>query len=85
VAFSGLLILVGGACVILGCAPVWFGVLCIELFLVPVTLMMHNFWMEKDPMGRINQRVNFEKNVALAGAALMLLAIPQPWSLSLTW
>jgi putative oxidoreductase len=85
VMFSGLLILVGGACIVLGCAPTWFGVLCIELFLVPVTLLMHNFWIEKDPMGRINQRVNFEKNVALAGAALMLLAIPQPWPISLAW
>ena len=80
---SGLLILAGGLCVVLGCAPEWVGVVCIELFLVPVTFLMHNFWVETDAMGRINQRVNFEKNVALAGAALMLLAIPEPWHLSL--
>jgi hypothetical protein len=36
-------------------------------------------------MGRINQRVNFEKNLALAGAALLLLAVPQPWPISLQW
>jgi len=27
--------------------------------------------------------VNFTKNVALLGAALTLLAIPQPWTVSL--
>jgi uncharacterized membrane protein YphA (DoxX/SURF4 family) len=85
VAFSGLLIIVGGLCIVLGCSPAWFGVLCIELFLVPVTFMMHTFWSETDPMGRINQRVNFEKNVALAGAALMFLMIPEPWAIGLQW
>jgi uncharacterized membrane protein YphA (DoxX/SURF4 family) len=85
VVVSGLLILVGGACIVLGCSPAWFGVLCIELFLVPVTFMMHNFWAETDQMARINQRVNFEKNAALAGAALMFLTIPEPWAISLLW
>lgn len=81
---SGLLVFVGGFCIILGCVPA-FGVACIVLFLVPVTWFMHKFWVETDQMGRINQRVNFEKNVALLGGALMLLAISQPWPLSLGW
>jgi len=29
------------------------------------------------------EMVNFMKNLALMGAALMMLAIPQPWPLSL--
>jgi hypothetical protein len=33
-------------------------------------------------MQQINQRVNFQKNLALMGAALMLLAIPRPWPFS---
>ena len=56
--------------------------LCIVVFLVPVTFMMHAYWQETDPMQRINQRVNFQKNIALLGAALMLLMIPRPWALS---
>ena len=82
---SGLLIFIGGLCVVFGCAPTWFSVVCIELFLVPVSLTMHAFWKETDMMGRINQRVNFEKNLALAGAALILLAVPQPWPFSVQW
>jgi hypothetical protein len=34
-------------------------------------------------MQGINQRVNFQKNLALLGAALMMLMISRPWPLSL--
>jgi uncharacterized membrane protein YphA (DoxX/SURF4 family) len=78
---SGLLIIVGGICIIVGCRPE-LGVLCVLVFLVPVTFMMHAYWQETDPMQQINQRVNFQKNIALLGAALMLLVIPRPWPLS---
>jgi putative oxidoreductase len=83
VMFSGLLIIIGGLSVILG-YHVRIGLACIMLFLAPVTLLMHNYWVETDMMQRINQRVNFQKNVALFGAALMMLMIPRPWVLSLT-
>ena len=78
---SGLLIIIGGLCIVIGCSPE-VGVLCIVVFLVPVTFMMHAYWQETDPMQQINQRVNFQKNLALLGAALLLLAIPRPWPLS---
>jgi putative oxidoreductase len=81
VMLSGLLIIVGGLSVIVGYHP-WVGLLCIMLFLVPVTFLMHNYWVETDMMQRINQRVNFQKNVALLGAALMMLALSKPWPLS---
>ena len=79
---SGLLITVGGLLVILGW-HVRIGLACIVMFLVPVTFLMHNYWAEKDMMQTINQRVNFQKNLALLGAALMMLMIPRPWPLSL--
>src|SRR5213083_1749018 len=73
---SGLLIIIGGLLVILGW-HVRIALACIVVFLVPVTFLMHNYWIETDMMQRINQRVNFQKNVALLGAALMLLAVPK--------
>jgi putative oxidoreductase len=82
VIFSGLLIIAGGLSVMLG-YHVGIGLACIMLFLVPVTLLMHNYWVETDMMAGINQRVNFQKNVALFGAALMMLLMPKPWPLSL--
>jgi putative oxidoreductase len=78
---SGLVIIAGGASVILGW-HVRIGLACIVLFLLPVTLLMHNYWVETDMMPRINQRVNFQKNIALLGAALMMLMIARPWPLS---
>ena len=81
VVISGLLIIVGGLSVIVG-YHVWLGLACIMLFLVPVSFLMHNYWVETDMMQRINQRVNFQKNIALLGAALMMLMIPKPWPLS---
>jgi uncharacterized membrane protein YphA (DoxX/SURF4 family) len=80
--FSGLLIIIGGLCIVLGCRPE-IGVLCIVVFLVPVTFMMHAYWQETDMMQGINQRVNFQKNIALLGAGLLILFIPRPWPLSL--
>jgi hypothetical protein len=47
--------------------------------------MMHRFWADKDPQAKINNLVNFQKNVALLGAALLLLFIPQPWPMSLSF
>jgi uncharacterized membrane protein YphA (DoxX/SURF4 family) len=78
---SGLLILFGGLSIVLGYYP-YIGVLSLSLFLVPVTLMMHRFWEEKGD-SRMSQMSNFLRNIALLGAALMLLQIPLPWVYSL--
>jgi putative oxidoreductase len=79
---SGVLLVLGGLSVLLGVRPKW-GVLCLALFLIPVSLAMHNYWADKDPAMRQNNEIQFHKNLALLGAALTLLAIPEPWPLSL--
>jgi hypothetical protein len=55
------------------------------LFLIPVSVTMHNYWADKDPQTRQTNEIQFHKNVALLGAALALLAIPEPWPLSLNY
>jgi len=40
-------------------------------------------WAVTDPAARQMDAVMFKKNMALLGAAWMLLLIPQPWPLSL--
>jgi uncharacterized membrane protein YphA (DoxX/SURF4 family) len=79
---SGLLILIGGLSIITGFQPV-IGIIAIVLFLIPVSLMMHNFWAIEDEQESMVQMTNFLKNMALLGSALMFLAIPQPWPFSL--
>jgi uncharacterized membrane protein YphA (DoxX/SURF4 family) len=57
------------------------GIAAIVLFLAPVTYYMHPFWKEVGPE-RVNDSMNFLKNLALLGSALMFAAIPRPWAAS---
>lgn len=82
VAGTGCLLLLGGASMLLGFHPT-IGVIVLALFLVPISLMMHNFWAAKDPQTRMNDMINFQKNVAILGLLLMTLLIPRPWPISL--
>lgn len=79
---SGVLLFAGAASVITGVAPA-FGVAALALFLVPVTLTMHAFWRITDAAARGDEALNFVKNVALLGATLAFLMVPQPWPLAL--
>lgn len=79
---GGILLLVGGAGVVLGAFVPW-AVLALAVFLVPVTFKMHAYWKVVDPMAKMGDRVNFWKNLALLGAALSLLAISAPWPYAL--
>lgn len=83
VALSGLLILLGGASVLLGAWPV-VGCTLIALFLLGVSPRMHNFWAITDPNQKMADMINFTKNTALLGAALALMYVPQPWPFSVT-
>jgi putative oxidoreductase len=78
VVLSGLLIFLGGISVVLGLWP-RIGLILILIFLALVTPKMHNFWTLSDPNQRMAEQVNLMKNLALFGAALLLLAI---WPLS---
>jgi putative oxidoreductase len=44
-------------------------------FLVPTAVLMHGFWKESDGQAKQMEQVQFFKDVALAGAALMLFAL----------
>jgi len=79
---TGLLLLFGGLGMLLGAYTQW-AVLLIALFFIPVSFKMHNFWAISDPQAKMPEMVNFMKNMALMGAALMMLAIPMPWAFSI--
>ena len=65
-----------GGMILLGAISVAFGVwgdlgsLLLALFLFPTALLMHAFWKETDPMGKQMEMVQFNKDIALTGAAL---------------
>lgn len=79
---TGLMLFLGGLSIVLGIYP-FVGVVLLVAFLLPVSLMMHDFWKLEDPQTRMADKINFLRNMAFLGAVLMLLAIPSPWPLSL--
>jgi putative oxidoreductase len=68
---AGITALLGGLSILLGYHAKLGGWL-IVLFLVPVTLTMHNFWAVQDPMQAQMQMIMFMKNVSMLGAALII-------------
>lgn len=74
VPLTGLMILVGGLSVVLG---FWadLGALLLAAFLVVSAFMMHNFWTIEDAQAKQNESISFFKNLALAGAALIIFVM----------
>ena len=71
VPFSGVMALAGGVSVLLGYRTK-IGAWVLVLFLIPVTVMLHNFWAVKDPMMAQMQLAMFMKNISMMGAALLI-------------
>lgn len=55
-------------------AGIWadLGALMLAVFLVPTAFAMHRFWAVTDPETKMNEQISFNKDLSLAGAALML-------------
>lgn len=77
---SGAALAVGGASIILGLKP-QLGTLAILGFLATVSPVMHDFWTHVDPQQKQAEMINFSKNMALLGAALVMAGLEE-WPLS---
>lgn len=79
VPLSGIIAFLGGLSILLG-IKAKCGAWLIVLFLVPVTLMMHQFWgIDQSAAG--TQYLFFVKNLSMLGAALLITQVgPGPWS-----
>jgi len=71
VPLSGIIALLGGFSVLLG-FQTKIGAWLLVIFLVPVTVMMHNFWSVSDPMALQIEKAMFLKNVTMLGGALLI-------------
>jgi putative oxidoreductase len=81
VALSGIPLIIGGTSLLLGIKPKW-GALAIVGFLAGVSPVMHDFWNSEDPQQSENDKIAFMKNLALAGGALALMGVEEPWEAS---
>jgi uncharacterized membrane protein YphA (DoxX/SURF4 family) len=75
---SGGVLILGGASILLGVKPK-YGAAALAGFLLGISPVMHDFWTVADPNQRMNEMVNFTKNLALAGGALALMGLEEPW------
>ena len=78
---TGVALIAGGTSILLGIKPK-FGAAAIAGFLAGVSPVMHDFWRIEDPQQRMNEMINFSKNVALIGSALSLMGVDEPWPAS---
>ena len=68
---SGLMLFLGGVGILSQkYLPISYGMLL--AFLVISAFTIHNFWKETDANMRMNSMINFQKNLATAGAIAML-------------
>lgn len=76
VPLTGVQIMIGSLLILLG---IWadLGAALLAAFLIPTALTMHAFWRLSEPMERQQDQVHFLKDIALAGAALMLFGLFQ--------
>jgi putative oxidoreductase len=63
---TGAILITGGTSILLGIKPK-LGTTAIIGFLAGVSPIMHDFWRQQQPEQRMNDMVNFTKNLALAG------------------
>lgn len=72
---TGFMMLFGGVSILSGFA-LFFGLWFLVIFLVVVSFVMHPFWkLPKEMALRATEQINFTKNIALAGAILLILAM----------
>ncbi len=82
VAATGAALVFGGVSVLAGVKPK-VGAAALTAFLAAVSPIMHDFWRIENPDRKMQEMVNFMKNLALLGAALALLGIEEPWPVSI--
>lgn len=71
---SGIFFLLGGVYIIAG---FWvdLGALMIAITLILAAVIFHNFWKETDATAKQTEQMAFNKDLALAGAALIIFAL----------
>jgi putative oxidoreductase len=79
---TGAMLIAGGTSILLGLKPK-LGAAAIIGFLAGVSPVMHDFWKQQDPQQKMNEMVNFTKNLALVGAATALMGVDEPWPASI--
>ena len=74
VVVTGVMLFAGGATILTGVAVI-VGLWVLVAFLLIASFSMHAFWKHPAGMERMNDEINFTKNMALVGALLVIIAL----------
>ena len=77
---ASLLLIAGAVSIVTGFRPA-LGIAAVAVFLIGVTPVMHNFWALQG-FPRELEFHSFMGNLGLLGGAVLALAVPRPWPLS---
>jgi putative oxidoreductase len=78
---AGLMMLIGGVCLVTGVAA-GVGVTTAITFLILSAVAMHRFWRVHDLRERRTSAVHFARNIVFADGAALLLLVERPWPYS---
>lgn len=67
--------MIGGSILVLLNWHVWIGAGLLFGIIFPAPFFLHHFWNEDESYPRLSEFAHFIKDISLAGAALMLLAL----------
>ena len=71
----------GGLSLVLG-FKTRIGALLLVVFLIPTTVIFHDFWTVEDPIQHEVQMIGFMKNLSIMGGLLFVMGMgPGPWAL----
>jgi putative oxidoreductase len=73
VLLTGVQIVAGSLMVALGIWPD-LGAVLLAVFLIPTAIVMHRFWGIEDQGQRMNEQTQFNKDLSLGGAAVVMFA-----------
>jgi len=79
---TSIMLLLGGISILTGFYPK-IGAYLLIAFLIPVTIIIHDFWNIDDPAAGSRQLSSFLRNITYAGGCFVFLSIPEPWAFSL--
>lgn len=74
VLFSGAVLIVASIALAVGIYPA-YAALALAVFLFPTAIIFHAYWKETDATAKQTEMMAFNKDIALAGAALVIFAL----------
>jgi putative oxidoreductase len=69
---TGIMLILGGLGMLFNMYTL-ISLIILAVFIIPVSFIAHAYWKQTDPQTRMNNNIQFWKNIALLGAMLLMM------------